>query len=93
MNIKTKFNIGDIIWVCNSKYIPEKNKCKKCGHSAGEFMYVPEKYKIAEIDIFISEEGNNITYYTKRDSSFPEDDCFLTKQECQKQCSKLNKEK
>jgi hypothetical protein len=91
-NIKIEGALDFNIWVCNSKYIAEGLSCKNCGHSTYKFIYVPEKYKIAGIDIFITKKRTSFTYYTKEDDSFLEDDCFSTKQKCQKRCNELNKE-
>ena len=79
MNIKTKYNVGDTVWIIRFNY--DRNE------------YVPDARKIVQIAIYIREKSLNIIYSldTLYLQSFSEDQLYATKEECQEVCDKKNK--
>jgi len=79
MNIKTKYNVGDTVWIIRFNY--DRNE------------YVPDARKIIEIAIYVMEKSLNIIYSldTPYLQSFSEDQLYATKEECQEVCDKKNK--
>ena len=79
MNIKTKYNVGDTVWIIRFNY--DRNE------------YVPDARKIVQIAIYIRENSLNIIYSldTLYLQSFSEDQLYATKEECQEVCDKINK--
>ena len=79
MNIKTKYNVGDTVWIIRFNY--DRNE------------YVPDARKIIEIAIYVREKSLNIIYSldTLYLQSFSEDQLYATKEECQIACDKKNK--
>ena len=79
MNIKTKYNVGDTVWIIRFNF--DKNE------------YVPDARKIIDIAIYAMEKSLNIIYsldtlYLQR---FSEDQLYASKEECQIACDKKNK--
>ena len=79
MNIKTKYNVGDTVWIIRFNY--DRNE------------YVPDARKIIEIAIYAREKSLNIIYsldtlYLQR---FSEDELYASKEECKEVCDKKNK--
>jgi len=78
MNIKTKYNVGDTVWIIRFNY--DRNE------------YVPDARKIIEIAIYVREKSLNIIYSldTLYLQSFSEDQLYASEKECQIACDKKN---
>ena len=78
MNIKTKYNVGDTVWIIRFNY--DRNE------------YVPDARKIIEIAIYVREKSLNIIYSldTPYLQSFSEDQLYASKEECQEVCDNKN---
>ena len=79
MDIKTKYNVGDSVWI--ERFNFDKNE------------YIPDARKIIVIGIYVREKSLNIIYSldTLYLQSFSEDQLYATKEECQEVCDKKNK--
>jgi len=79
MDIKTKFNAGDTIWI------------KEFNSEAKKFM--PESWQIDHINIKISKDGNAETrYYLGWWQGYFEYELYATEKECQDACDQKNDE-
>ena len=78
MDIKTKYNVGDSVWI--ERFNFDKNE------------YVPDARKIVQIAIYIRENSLNIIYSldTLYLQSFSEDQLYASEKECQIACDKKN---
>lgn len=82
MEIRTKYNIGDVIWVIDNT-ITDK--------------YFVDCFIIGDIICNIENDINNLIIYIaySRKNSFHhivEKDCFSTREEAEKECNRRNKE-
>jgi len=79
MNIKTKYNVGDTVWIIRFDF--DKNE------------YIPDARKIVQIAIYVREKSLNIIYSldTLYLQSFSEDQLYASKKECKEVCDKKNK--
>jgi len=78
MNIKTKYNVGDTVWIIRFNY--DRNE------------YVPDARKIIEIAIYAMEKSLNIIYSldTLYLQSFSENQLFNSREACQSACDQKN---
>jgi hypothetical protein len=78
MNIKTKYNVGDTVWIIRFNY--DRNE------------YVPDARKIVQIAIYIRENSLNIIYSldTLYLQSFSENQLFNSREACQSACDQKN---
>ena len=65
MKIETKFNVGDIVYVCKSNSISEKEQCKTCD-GAGIITLKSKSFCCPEC------HGNKFTYAKKVKDFIPE---------------------
>jgi len=77
MNIKTKYNVGDTVWIIRFDF--DKNE------------YVPDDRKIIEIAIYVREKSLNIIYFLDALYLQTEDELYASKEECKEVCDKKNK--
>ena len=79
MDIKTKFGVGDYIWIAEFIH--------------GDNIFIPVLSRIDKINISIRRYyGSNIVYFLDflSSSEFSEDQLFATEEDCQAVCDKKN---
>ena len=78
MNIKTKYNVGDTVWIIRFDF--DKNE------------YIPDARKIVEIAIYVREKCLNMIYSldTLYLQSFSENQLFNSREACQSACDQKN---
>jgi len=97
MNIKTKFDIGDKVWL-----IRESVKYKKCDSCGIELKVDKLVWEIDDSFIICGisanwrkEKNTNAQHWTEyrasHGTSLPKDDMFPTKKQAQAECDKRNK--
>lgn len=80
LNLKTKFDIGDIVYAADHYY---------------DFYATSKPYIISNILIYANGQDVRIMYWAEQDGiadRFPEDWLFATYDECKQWCEKQNKE-
>lgn len=93
MEIKTKFNVGDKVWIiefiAGTKYIKEKAIPTKVWFVSYEDVEIKGftimQLENGETGIFVNLKSTNL--------GFLESECFSTKEEAQKECEKRNGKK
>lgn len=93
MKITNKFNIGDKVYK-TKRYYDKEIECKECGSITRKYIYKPKRVTIESITALIDKKGYEIRYFYKKEDFYcaAEEDLFLTKEEAQKECDRLNKE-
>lgn len=93
MEIKTKFNVGDKIWViefvAGTKYIKEKATPTKV------WFISYEDIEITGFNVMLIENKKAGIFVNLKNTNlgFLESECFATKEEAQKECEKRNAQK
>ena len=84
MNIKTKFNIGDIFWVVRKEYAFSGKCCKECGEQLrSKVEYNVWMSKVSVIKIVADEEDTRIQYENEDLNDYTEDRMYVTQKEAQ----------
>lgn len=89
MEIKTKFNIGDKVW-CIDKYTEENEYIWRVDTCWGKWeIYGFRVFDDGVYCVLFEENYRNKRYFESR-YNYKEQDCFLTKEQAQKECDRRN---